>query len=85
MVNDHTRQRPARRRPRELGARLGCLAHVVVTPGRTLGTGSGVRSRAISGAPSVGLVCQVPDHCVMQGALVPAASISLVLSSDTAS
>jgi|GEM_PF-2017174 len=48
MMNDQTSQRPAHRRPRELGAQIGRLAHAVVTPGRTAGTGSGARSRARS-------------------------------------
>ena len=48
MMNDHASQRPAHRRTRELGAQIGRLAHAVVTPGRTAGTGSGARSHAKS-------------------------------------
>ena len=48
MVDHQARQRPAHRRTRELRARVGRLAHAVVTPGRTAGTGSGARSHAKS-------------------------------------
>ena len=48
MMNDHASQRPAHRRTRELRAWIGRLAHAVVTPGRTAGTGSGARSHAKS-------------------------------------
>lgn len=49
MMNEHAHQRPAHRRTRELGTRLGRLTHVLdATREHTPGTGSGVHSRARS-------------------------------------
>ena len=49
MMNDHARQRPAHRRPRELGTRIGRLAHILAPHLSTrLGTGSGAHSQAQS-------------------------------------
>lgn len=53
-----------------LGSYLG------VTRGRIPGTGSGARSRADCGVPSVWLVCGKLDRRVAQGALVPCVDIT---------
>ena len=85
MMNDHASQRPAHRRPRELGAWIGRLAHILAPHMGALRAPVAAHAHVQDrGLPSVGLVCQAPDHCVMQGALVPAASTSPVFTSDLA-
>ena len=80
MMNDHARQSPAHRRTRELGARIGRLAHVlaphVSTPLTPVAAHTHVHNR---GTPPVGLVRQAPDHRVTSHALAPAASAPPIL------
>ena len=85
MMNDHASQRPAHRRPRELGAWIGRLAHILAPHMGALRAPVAAHAHVQDrGLPSVGYVSQAPDHCVMQGALVPAASTSPVFTSDLA-
>ena len=85
MMNDHARQSPAHRRTRELGARIGRLAHIlaphVSTRLAAVAAHAHVHNR---GAPPAGLVRQAPDHRVTSHALAPAASALPVLTSNTA-
>ena len=85
MMNDHARQRPAHRRPRELGARIGRFAHILVPHMGALlapvATHAHVQER---GAPPVRLVRQAPDHRVTRLALTAAASTPPVLTDDPA-
>ena len=86
MMNDHARQRPAHRRTRELGARIGCLAHILTPHVSALlapvAAHAHVQKR---GTPPVRLVRQAPDHRVTSHALTPAASTPPILSNNAAS
>ena len=85
MMNDHARQSPAHRRTRELGTRIGRLAHVltphVSTPLTPVAAHAHVHNR---GTPPAGYVRQAPDHRVTSHALASAASTPPVLTSNTA-
>ena len=85
MMNDHARQRPAHRRTRELGARIGRCTHVltphVSTPLTPVAAHAHMHNR---GTPPAGYVRQAPDHRVTRLALAPAASTPPILTSNTA-
>ena len=84
-MNDHARQCPAHRRPRELGARIGCLTHVLAPHVSALWAPVAAHTHVQDcGAPPAGLVRQASDHRVTRDALAPAASTPPVLTSDTA-
>ena len=86
MMNNHARQRPAHRRPRELGARIGRLAHVLAPEVSVLlGPVAAHAHMHDRGTPPVTLVRQAPDHRVTRLALAPAASTPPALTSNTAS
>ena len=86
MMNDHARQSPAHRRTRELGTRIGRLAHVLAPHVSTrlapVAAHTHVHNR---GTPPAGLMSQAPDHRVTRNALAPAASAPPILTSNTAS
>ena len=86
MMNDHARQHPAHRRPRELGAQLGRLAHILAPHMGALrapvAAHAHVQDRV---APPVRLVRGAPDHRVTRLALTSAASTPPVFTSDLAS
>ena len=75
MVDDQPRERPAHRRTRELGARIGRLTHILTphvrTPLTPVAAHAHVQNR---GTPPVRLVRQAPDHRVTSHTLAPAAS-----------
>ena len=85
MVDHQARQRPAHRRPRELGARLGRLAHVLAPHVSTrlapVAANAHVQDR---GTPPAGLMRQAPDHRATTNALAPATSTPPILTSNTA-
>ena len=85
MINDHARQRPAHRRTRELGTRIGRVTHVL-TPhvSARLAPVAAHAHMQDRGTPPVGNVRQAPDHRVTRNALTPAASAPPVLTSDMA-
>ena len=86
MMNDHARQRPAHRRTRELGAWIGCLAHVLAPHMGALWAPVAANAHMQDrGAPPVRLVRGAPDHRVTRNALASAASTPPVLTSNTAS
>ena len=86
MMNDHARQRPAHRRPRELGSRADSLTHVltphVSTPLAPVAAHAHMHD---SGAPPVRLVSWAPDHHVSKNALATAISALAVITCDPAS
>ena len=86
MMNDQPSERPAHRRPRELGARIGRLAHIlaphVSTRLAAVATHAHVQH---GGAPPVGYVSGAPDHRVASHALAPTASAPPILTSNPAS
>lgn len=85
MMNDHARQRPAHRRPRELGTRIGRLTHVVVPHVSALWAPVAAHAHVQDrGVPPVGYVSQAPDHRVTRNRLASAASAPPVLTSNTA-
>ena len=86
MMNDQPSERPAHRRTRELGARIGRLAHIL-TPhmGALLAPVAAHAHVQDRGAPPVRLVRQAPDHRVTRLALASAASTPPVLTSNPAS
>jgi len=85
MMNDHARQCPAHRCTRELGARIGCLTHVLAPHVSALWAPVAAHTHVQDcGAPPAGLVRQASDHRVTRDALAPAASTPPVLTSDTA-
>ena len=85
MMNDHVCQRPAHRCTRELGARIGRLAHVLAPHVSTLWAPVAAHAHMQDrGAPPAGLMRQAPDHRVTQGALTSAASTPPVLTNDAA-
>ena len=75
MMNDHACQRPAHRCTRELGARIGRLAHVLAPHVSTLWAPVAAHAHVQNrGTPPVRLVRQAPDHRVTSHTLAPAAS-----------
>ena len=85
MMNDHASQRPAHRRPRELGARVGRLAHILAPHVSTLWAPVAAHAHMQDrGTPLAGYVRQAPDHRVTRLALASAASAPPVLTSDPA-
>ena len=85
MMNDQARQRPAHRRTRELGTRIGRLAHVLAPHVSTLWAPVAAHAHMQDrGTPPVRLVRQAPDHRVTSHALAPAAPTPPVLTSNTA-
>ena len=85
MMNDHARQRPAHRRTRELGTRIGRLTHVLTPHVSTrLAPVAAHAHMQDRGAPPVGYMRQAPDHRATTNALAPAASTPPVLTSNTA-
>ena len=86
MMNDHARQRPAHRRTRELGARVGRLPHILAPHVSTLWTPVAAHTHMQDRvAPPVRLVRGAPDHRVTRLALASAASTPPVLTSNPAS
>ena len=86
MVDHQARQRPAHRRPRELRAWIGRLAHILAPHVSTLWTPVAAHAHVQDrGAPPVGYVSQAPDHRVTRLALASAASTPPVLTSNPAS
>ena len=85
MVDHQARQRPAHRRTRELGARIGRLTHILTphvrTPLTPVAAHAHVQNR---GTPPVRLVRQAPDHRVTSHALAPAASTPPILTNNAA-
>ena len=85
MMNNHARQRPAHRRPRELGARISRLTHALALHVSTLlapvAAHAHVQNR---GTPPAGLMRQAPDHRVTSHALAPAAATPPILTNNTA-
>ena len=85
MMNDHACQRPAHRCTRELGARIGRLAHVLAPHVSTLWAPVAAHAHVQNrGTPPVRLVRQAPDHRVTTNALAPAASTPPILTNNTA-
>ena len=85
MMNDHACQRPAHRCTRELGARIGRLAHVLAPHVSTrLAPVAAHAHMQDRGTPPAGLMRQAPDHRVTRLALAPATSTPPVLTSNTA-
>ena len=86
MMNEHARQRPAHSRPRELGTRIGRLAHILAPHVSTLRAPVAAHAHTQDrGTPPAGLERQAPDHRVTRNALAPAASTPPVLTSNPAS
>ena len=85
MMNDQPSERPAHRRTRELGARIGRLTHIltphVSTPLTPVAAHAHMHNR---GTPPVRLVRQAPDHRVTSHALAPAASTPPILTNNAA-
>ena len=85
MMNNHPRQRPAHRCARELGTRIGRLAHVLAPHVSALWAPVAAHAHMHDrGTPPAGLMRQAPDHRVTRLALVPAAPTPPVLTSNTA-
>ena len=85
MMNDQPSERPAYRRPRELGARIGRLTHVLTPHVSTLWAPVAAHAHMQDrGTPPAGLMRQAPDHRVTRNALAPAASTPPVLTRNTA-
>ena len=85
MMNDQARQRPAHRRTRELGTRIGRLAHVLAPHVSTLWAPVAAHAHMQDrGTPPAGLMRQAPDHRVTSHALTPATSTPPILTSNTA-
>ena len=85
MMNDHARQRPAHRCSRELGTRIGRLAHVLAPHVSTrLAPVAAHAHMHDRGTPPAGLMRQAPDHRATTNALAPAAPTPPVLTSNTA-
>ena len=85
MMNDQPSECPTHRCTRELGARIGRLAHILAPHMGALrapvATHAHMQDR---GAPPVRLVRQAPDHRVTSLALTSATSTPPVLTSDPA-
>ena len=85
MTNNHARQRPAHRRTRELGTRIGRLTHVLTPHVSTrLAPVAAHAHMQDRGTPPTGLMRQAPDHRATRNALAPTASTPPVLTSNTA-
>ena len=85
MMDHQARQRPAHRRTRELGARVGRLTHILAPHVSTLWAPVAAHAHVQDrGAPPAGYVRQAPDHRVTRLALASAASTPPVLTSNTA-
>ena len=86
MMNDHTRERPSHRRPRELGARIGRLIHILAPHVSALRAPVAAHAHVQDrGTPPAGVVRQAPDYRVTSHALTPAASTPPILTNDAAS
>ena len=85
MMNDQPSERPTHRCTRELGARIGRLAHILAPHMGALrapvATHAHVQDR---GTPPGRLVRQAPDHRVTSHALAPTASTPPILTNDAA-
>ena len=85
MMNDQPSERPAHRRTRELGARIGRLTHVLTPHVSTRLAAVAAHAHMHNrGTPPAGLVRQAPDHRVTSHALASAASTPPILTSNTA-
>ena len=85
MMNDHASQRPAHRRTRELGTRIGRLTHILAPHMGALRAPVAAHAHVQDrGAPPVRLIRQAPDHRVTRLALAPAASTPPILTSNPA-
>ena len=85
MVDHQARQRPAHRRTRELGTRIGRLTHIVAPHMGALRAPVAAHAHMQDrGTPPVRLVRGAPDHRVTREALAPAASTPPVLTTNTA-
>ena len=79
------RQRPAHRRTREHGTRIGRLTHILAPHVSTLWAPVAAHTHGHNrGAPPTGLTRQAPDHRATTNALAPAASAPPILTSNTA-
>ncbi len=85
MMNDHACQCSAHRCTRELGARIGRLAHVLAPHVSTLWAPVAAHAHMHDrGTPPAGLVSQAPNHRAPTDPLAPAASTPPILTSNTA-
>ena len=85
MMNDQPSERPAHRRPRELGARLGSLARILAPHVSALLAPVAAHAHMHDrGAPPVRLMRQAPDYRVTCDALAPAAATPPVLTDNAA-
>ena len=85
VVDNQARLRPVHRCVRELGAWLGCLAHVVAPHVSTFWAPVAAHAHMHNrGAPPAGLMRQASDHRATTNALAPAASTPPALTSNTA-
>ena len=85
MVDHQSYQRPAHRRTRELGARVGRCTHVLTPHVSTLWAPVAAHAHMHDcGAPAVGYMRQAPDPRVTRNTLTPAASTPPILTSNTA-
>jgi len=85
MMNNHAHQRPAHHAARELGTRLGRLAHVLAPHVSTLWAPVAAHAHMHDrGTPPAGLMRQAPDHRVTRLALAPAAPTPPVLTNNAA-
>lgn len=80
MVDHQARQRPAHRCARELGARIGRLAHVLAPHMGALWAPVAAHAHVQDrGVPPEGLVRQAPDHRLAYDALAPTLSAPPIL------
>ena len=85
MVDHQPSERPAHRRARELGTRIGRLTHILTPHVRTPLTPVAAHAHMQDrGTPPAGLMRQAPDHRATSHALAPATSTPPVLTSNTA-
>ena len=85
MVDHQAHQCPAYRCARELGTRIGRLAHVLTPHVSALWAPVAAHAHVQDrGAPAVGYMSQAPDHRVTRNALAPAASAPPILTTNTA-
>ena len=84
MVDHHARQRPAHRRTRELGTRIGRLTHILTPHMSTLWAPSAAHAHMQDrGTPPAGLMRQAPHHRVTRNTLAPAASTPPILTDNS--
>ena len=84
MVDHHARQRPAHRRTRELGTRIGRLTHILTPHMSTLWAPSAAHAHMQDrGTPPAGLMHQAPHHRVTRNTLAPAASTPPILTDNS--